>query len=99
MSILEVSPVQLKAKAEQLRGLNNNFKNEVTNLENIEVSLKSKWTGDANDKFHKKFVDDKAKMDSFTNLIEKYIQSMITIADLYEKTENCNYDVLNTRRY
>ena len=99
MAFLEVIPSQLKSKAEELRALNSSLKNEIINLELTEETLRSKWSGEANEKFHTTFVNDKIKIDNFVILIEQYIQAMSTISGLYEKAENSNCETLGTRRY
>ena len=98
MSSFEIAGPKLKSKAEELSGLNNKFKNEITNLEIIEELLRDKWTGEANDKFHMKFINDKNKLERFTTLLDQYIQGVITITQLYEKVESSNCDILNTKR-
>ncbi len=98
MPSFEITPSQLKSKAEELRAINSRFKNEIAKLEMAEESLKNKWSGEANEKFHTSFINDKVKIDNFSALIEQYIGTVSTICNLYEKTENFNCETLNTRR-
>ncbi len=98
MPSFEITASRLKSKAEELRALNSRFKTEIMNLEMAEESLRNKWSGEANDKFHTIFINDKEKIDNFGVLIEQYIEAMATICNLYEKTESFNCDNLNIRR-
>ena len=65
MALIRVTANEIKAKASGLRDLNNQFKTQVTNLENYEQSLASMWEGQAKDAFHNAFNNDKAQMDNF----------------------------------
>lgn len=99
MAFFQVTASELRAKAEELKGLNGNFKGEVANLESIEGALKSKWIGQANDNFHAAFVKDKGQMDSFYKLIEQYVATLLQIAAQYEKTEAANAEIARNRNY
>ena len=99
MAFFQVTASELRAKAEELKGLNGSFKGEVRNLETIEGALKSKWVGQANDNFHAAFVKDKGQMDNFYKLVENYIAALLQIAAQYEKTESANAEVARTRNY
>lgn len=99
MAFFQVTASELKSKAEELRNLNSNFKNEVGNLETTEAALKSKWVGQANDTFHNAFMKDKGQMDNFYNLIEKYVDALLQIAAQYEKAESNNTEIASSRNY
>ena len=65
MSFFQVSAAHLRKKAEELKGLNTRFKTSVESLNTTEQSLNSMWEGEANEAFHKCFLRDKGRMDSF----------------------------------
>lgn len=94
-----VTPTELRTAASTLREYNSNFKTQVANLEGSEGTLRSQWSGSANDAFHTAFMNDKAFMDKFAVEIEKYCQTLETIAKNYEDTENANVDIAATRKY
>lgn len=99
MALIRVTANEIKAKASGLRDLNNQFKTQVTNLENYEQSLASMWEGQAKDAFHNAFNNDKAQMDNFNKLIEQYCQTMEQIAAKYEQVEAQNMNTAQTRNY
>lgn len=99
MAQIMVTASELKSAASTLREYNSNFKNQVKELESSEMTLKSQWQGSANDAFHKAFMNDKAYMDKFAAEIEKYCQSLETIAAKYEAAEAANVDTAMTRKF
>lgn len=99
MAMIRVTAAQLKAKAEELTGLNNNLKTNVSELESCEQNLASMWEGQAKDAFHQAFNNDKIQMTNFSTLIEKYVYTLQTIAIKYEQAENLNTETASTRNY
>lgn len=99
MSFFQVTSTELRAKADELRNLNGNFKKEVTALENTEGALKNKWVGEANTTFHNAFMKDKGQMETFSTLIDKYVDTLLQIADKYEKAEAHNTQIASSRNY
>ena len=99
MGFFQVTASELRTKAEDLRNLNSNYKNEVNGLVETEGTLKGKWIGQANDTFHNAFMKDKGQMDSFSTLIDRYVEVLLQIAQQYEKTEVANTEIANSRNY
>lgn len=99
MALIRVTAAQLKAKAEELTGLNNNLKTNVGELESCEQNLASMWEGQAKDAFHQAFSNDKIQMTNFSTLIEKYVATLLTIAAKYEQAESINTETAATRKY
>lgn len=97
MAFFQVTASELKAKAEELRNLNGNYKKEVTALESTEGALKGKWEGEANTTFHNAFMQDKGKMDAFSTLVDQYVEVLLQIAAEYEKAEAQNTQIASTR--
>ena len=97
--MIRVTATQLKAQADALRQTNQNFKNQVSNLENTELQLKSMWEGEANDAFHNAFTRDKVQMDNFFNAIQQYAAVLESIAAKYEQAEATNTNTATTRNY
>ena len=97
--MIRVTSTQLKAQADALRQTNQNFKNQVSNLENTELQLKSMWEGEANDAFHNAFTRDKVQMDNFFNAIQQYAAVLESIAAKYEQAEATNTNTATTRNY
>ncbi len=94
-----VTAAQVKAKAEELRTMNEQFKSMVSELESQEVDLNSMWEGQANDAFHNAFMRDKSQMENFHSVMTMYISTLEQIAAEYEKAEAQNMMIGNTRSY
>lgn len=90
MAEMQVTPGQLKAKAEELQQLNSRLQEKLTELISAETSLGTKWDGQAKETFHKAFETDGAKIQAFHDGIEVYIQAMQSIAAQYEAAESAN---------
>lgn len=98
MGQIMVTSSELRTAASTLREYNSNFKNQVTNLSSAEGTLKTQWTGAANDAFHNAFLKDKTFMDQFAAEIEKYCQTLESIAAKYDAAETANVEVASARR-
>lgn len=99
MAQILVTSSELRAAAGTLREFNTDFKKQVTELEGSEGKLKAQWQGPANDAFHTAFMNDKSFMDKFAAEIERYCQTLETIASKYDAAEGANVETANTRRY
>lgn len=99
MAQILVTAAELRTAAGTLREYNSSFKNQVASLESAEGTLKSQWQGSANDAFHNAFMNDKAFMDKFAVEIEKYCQTLETIAAKYDAAEAANVETATARRY
>ena len=99
MAAFQVTSSELKAKANELRDLNAQFKTQAGNLETQEGSLVSMWEGEARNAFDTAFKNDKAQMDNFYNLIEQYCVALENIAAKYDLAESQNVSTASTRSY
>lgn len=99
MALIQVTAAQLRAKASELRSANGNFKSQVGSLESQEGSLASMWEGEAKNAFHTAFMNDKAQMDKFYDLIEQYCRTLEDIAQKYEQAEAVNTQTASNRTY
>ncbi len=99
MSFIQVTALELRNRAEELKGLNNNLSAQTENLKNAEETLRSMWEGEANDAFHNAFLRDKGQMDSFKQAIDQYISALLVIAAKYEEAEKRNIAVSGARSY
>lgn len=99
MGVIRVTATELRAKAEELAGLNNNLKTNVSDLEACEQNLATMWDGEAKNTFHQAFSNDKIQMTNFSTLIEKYVATLQSIAAKYEQAENVNANTASTRNY
>lgn len=99
MALIRVSASELKAKAEELRQYNQNFKAAANELENVEQNLNSMWEGDANTAFHNAFKSDKIQMDNFYNAIEQYAAVLLNMVSQYENAEAANTSTASARNY
>ena len=99
MATFTVTSKELQAKAEELKSLNQQFKNEVSELESTENALSGMWEGEARDAFHKAYSSDRVQMDNFYNAIETYVMRLESAAAKYAQTEAANVEIANTRKY
>lgn len=99
MANITVTPQKLREAAQELRGLNSDFKAQVDNLSNQESTLNSQWEGQAHDNFHAAFNNDKNSMDLFAQTIEQYCQALEQIAQQYDTAETKNANTAATRTY
>ena len=99
MAEIQVTTATLRAKAEELNGLNEQFKNAVTSLTEEEQSLRTSYEGQSSDAFHAAFTKDMTQMQNFYNAIAQYVQKLLQIAESYEKAEQANVATATTRNY
>ena len=96
---ITVNTATLRSKAEELKGLNQNFKTQVENLKTQETSLSSMWQGDANTEFHNAFQKDVTQMDNFYNAIQNYVTTLNEIAQKYDDNKKKNHQLASARKY
>ena len=99
MALIRVTAAQLKAKADELTGLNRTLRDNVSELESCEQNLAGMWDGQAKDAFHLAFNKDKIQMSNFSTLIDKYVVTLLSIAATYENAEGINTETASTRVY
>ncbi len=99
MAQILVTPAELRSAATALREQNTNFSNQVKQLESTESTLNSQWNGPSHDAFHASFMNDKAYMDQFVAVIEKYCYTLEAMAAEYEKAESLNVEIIQTKSY
>ena len=90
MAEFTVTSNQVRAKEGELQNLNSSYKQKIDSLEQIVKGLDGMWEGDAHDAFHAAFEKDKVHLWNFYNAIEKYCQTLLEIAQNYEKAEAKN---------
>ena len=90
MAEFTVTSNQVRAKEGELQNLNSSYKQKIDSLEQIVKGLDGMWEGDAHDAFHEKIEKDKVNLWNFYNAIEKYCQTLLEIAQNYEKAEAKN---------
>lgn len=96
---ITVNTSTIRNKAGELKTLNNRFRQQVEQLKTQEASLNTMWDGEANDSFHAEFNKDSIQMNNFYNAIEKYVQSLQEIAEVYEAAERRNVQIAKERTY
>lgn len=99
MGCFEVTSHEVRNKANSLQELNGQFRNKATELETQEGSLISMWEGEAKNAFHIAFTHDKEQMDSFAQLIDRYVQALLDIAQRYEEAERRALELAQARNY
>ncbi len=99
MSYFEVTSTEVKNKASLLMELNQKFRTCVTELSEKEVELNSMWEGEANVAFHNAFTSDKNQMDTFNQLIDRYVEALNEIASKYAIAESRAIQLASGRSY
>ena len=99
MSEIMVTAAQLRAKAEELEGLNGQLKSQNDLLGEKETALNAMWEGDANTAFHAAFNSDRVQINNFYNAIAAYVNALRVIAQKYEQTEAQNQQIASARNY
>lgn len=99
MANIRVTAAELKAGAEALRSLNQQFKAAASELESTEGALNTMWEGEARNTFHRAFTSDKTQMTNFYNAIEVYAQRLEAAAAKYAQAEAQNTEIAATRSY
>ena len=97
--MIRVSATQLIARANELKNLNAQLRNNIAELETTEETLRTMWEGEANDAFHTAFTSDKIQMTNFYNAIEIYIYRLLEIAAKYQQAEATNQEIATNRTY
>jgi len=97
MSFFEVTSSEVKARANTLRELNQQYKGKFNELEGMEQSLCSMWEGEAKTAFHREFLKDKGKVEIFVSLIDKYAATLEEIAIRYEEAERRATEIASAR--
>ncbi|MCR5688180.1 MAG: WXG100 family type VII secretion target [Lachnospiraceae bacterium] len=90
MSFYQVDSVRLRGKKDELTALLQKFRQEKDILCSKELSLRSMWEGAANDSFHEQFMRNAGQMDSFIEVISRYLEVIGYIADRYDMAERRN---------
>lgn len=98
MSMFRVTPAQLKAEADKLSELNQQFKNEVEALTEKEAALSSMWEGQARDAFHNAYSTDKVQFDNFYKGITEFVRRLSEAADDYARADSSGAGIANTRK-
>lgn len=99
MSYFEVTSSEVRNKAGVLGELNSQFRTKAQDLESKEQSLCGMWEGEAKSAFHGAFTKDKSQMDTFSQLIDRYVETLLEIAAKYEEAERRAAELAMNRSY
>lgn len=99
MAEFRISVKEVTQKADELRNLNGQLKSAVAELEALEGELTGMWEGAAKEAFHSAFTSDKGQMDTFTNVIETFIQTLEGVVGKYAAAEMINMETAASRTY
>lgn len=84
---LKVSPGELKAKAEEIRGQIKSFETNWEQFAHLVQNSKSYWTGDAGDAHQKMFVQYKGDVERIIKRLGEHPDDLLKMAGLYEESE------------
>ncbi len=90
MSFYQVDSRQLRAKKDELTNLLQRFRQEKEDLCAKELTLRSMWEGQANEKFHGEFMRSSGQMEAFADTIIRYLNAIESIAQRYDLAEEKN---------
>ena len=99
MSKFSVTANELINSANMLSENNNQFRSRVNDLITCATELASMWQGEANNQFNNAFNTDQERWAEFANLIDQYVQALITVAQTYATAEETNVSTASTRTY
>lgn len=99
MSKFNVTAGELRSTIQALREKNTQFKAQVSELGGKQQELAGQWQGDANTAFNAAFQNDKGQWETFSQLVEQYIQALEQILQAYEAAEQTNTSTASTRSY
>lgn len=97
-SMIRVTTTELRNKANELRTLNERFKQEMSGLHDSEGRLAGMWEGEAQKAFRTQFQMDYEKFTVFYNGINQYIERLMASADAYDRAEATNVATAQTRK-
>lgn len=98
MANFRVNSQTLRCKAEQLRAMNDQFKNKVAQLTQSENSLHGMWEGEAHSAFHTAYNNDVQQFEKFCQGIMKYVEALKSAAQEYERAEQRNIEIAKQRK-
>lgn len=99
MAELSVIISELRAKADELNGLNEQFFSQTGSLEETEGALNGMWEGEAKNQFHTAFSNDIIQMHNFYNAVAQYVTVLNNAVTRYQQAEAQNVEIAQTRSY
>lgn len=99
MAELSVIIADLRSKADELEGLNQQFLSEVGILEETEGALNGMWEGEARNQFHTAFLNDSTQMHNFYNAVAAYVAALENAITMYQNAESQNVELAVARSY
>ena len=91
MSVLKVTPSQLKSKANEFKTKANKVRSTTNKMLNeIKTINGSTWAGDASEAYKKQFAKLEKDMNDMYKMITEYSNDLIDIAAQYESAEKAN---------
>ncbi|MCR5526159.1 MAG: WXG100 family type VII secretion target [Lachnospiraceae bacterium] len=97
MSEILVTAAQLRAKAEELENLRNQYKTQIDKLTETESALNGMWEGDARQSFHTAFATDQNQFSEFGTSVQQYVQVLQQIVQKYEQSEAKNVQIAQSK--
>lgn len=99
MSSIYVDVASMRTKLESLLEVNEQFKQEVSNLSELEQTLIGMWEGASKESFHTAFSNDMVQMNNFYNAIAQFASRLDNIIQQYNAAEAKNVQIANERKY
>lgn len=97
-SEIKVTTATLANKKDELAGYNKKLNAYIDELVQLESTLNGQWDGPSNDAFHKVFNTDITAFKAFKELVDKYVSNLEADITTYQKKEQANVNIANTRR-
>lgn len=97
MAAFELTANTLREKAQDLKSLNDRFRQAVENLEASQKRLAATWEGEAKEAFDSVFAADKGQFDLFAATVDDYYVKLQNIITGYEQAEAKNVGIAGSR--
>ncbi len=93
MGTIRVTAAELRNRAENLNGMNQNLKVTIEEFQKSVIELDGIWEGDAYDAFRDRAMIDRERMEQFIDAIDEFYKKLLIMARKYEITERRNAEI------
>lgn len=87
MALIQITPDDLKSKANELRGLKSEHDETMQKMKTLIEGLNEIWKGDAQDAYVEKYHSMQSTFTNFSEMLEGYAKLMDTAAERMSETD------------
>ncbi|MDO5382318.1 MAG: pore-forming ESAT-6 family protein [Eubacteriales bacterium] len=95
MADINITFAEVRNKAAQIRGLNNDLTSKLSDIQTEIKNLEADWTSDASVEIRSKITSLQSRFDEYNQIIEEYAKFLDDTANKYEQTEQTLTSNLN----